>query len=134
MQSARVGLGVEWLCDDRIVAVGGKVNSEQRTATVEMLERPWGKEEPANSGWRYVAPMNHARWLHAVAFFIGKIIAAGGDKRESVECFTLPNAELFKAKILERVKNNYVKRCNFTLYTSLVSNSFPNSETPVFSD
>ncbi len=36
----------------------------------------------------------HTRWIHAVAFFNGRIIAAGGHERESVECFTLPNAEL----------------------------------------
>ncbi len=40
---------------------------------------------------------------------------------------------LFKVTILDRVKSNYVYSCNCTLYKRLVSNSFPNSETPVFS-
>ncbi len=87
-------MAVEWLPDGRIVAVGGEDNNDQPLATVEMLECPWSTEEPANGGWRYVAPMNHTRWIHAVAFFNGRIIAAGGHERESVECFTLPNAEL----------------------------------------
>ncbi len=94
MQIARFGLDVEWLPDGQIVAVGGKDNNVQPLATVEMLECPWSREEPANGGWRNVAPMNHTRWIHAVAFFNGRIIAAGGYERESVEYFTLPNAEL----------------------------------------
>ncbi len=81
MQLARTGLDVEWLTDGRIFLVGGKDNSRLPTATVEMLECSWGTEEPANGGWRYVAPMNHARWLHAVAFFKGEIIAVGGHER-----------------------------------------------------
>ncbi len=87
-------MDVEWLSDGRIVAVGGMLNSKQTTATVEMLECSWSTEEHVKGGWRYLAPMNHARWLHAVAFFKGKIIAAGGHEVESIECFTPPNAEL----------------------------------------
>ncbi len=93
LQSARVCLGVEWLSDGHVFAVGGKDSTNQPTATVEMLECSWDTEEPANGGWRYVAPMNHARWLHAVAFIKGKIIAAGGDERDSIECFTLPTVD-----------------------------------------
>ncbi len=87
-------MDVEWLPDGRVMSVGGVDNNDQPLATVEMLECPWSTEEPANGGWRYVASMNHTRQLHAVAFFNGRIIAAGGKERESVECFTLPNAEL----------------------------------------
>ncbi len=94
MQSAKAGLAVEWLPDDRIIAVGGLDNNDQPTATVEMLECSWSAEEPANGGWRYVAPMNDTRCTHAVAFTRGKIIAAGGNARESIECFTLPTTEL----------------------------------------
>ncbi len=73
--------------------MGGWDSSLHPTATVEMLECSWDTEESANGGWRYVAPMNHARCGHAVAFSLGKIIAAGGNERESIECFTLPNAD-----------------------------------------
>ncbi len=58
-----------------------------------MLECSWDSEESATGGWRYVAPMNHTRSGHAVAFICGKIIAAGGHERESIECFTLPNVD-----------------------------------------
>ncbi len=88
MQSAKAGVAVEWLPDDRIVAVGGWENNNQPTATVEMLECSWSTEEPANGGWRFVAPMNDTRCAHAVAFTGGKIIAAGGNERESIECYT----------------------------------------------
>ncbi len=87
-------LGVEWLPDGHIFAVGGLDSSDYPTATVEMLQCSWDTEESANGGWRYVAPMNHTRHLHAVAFIHGKIIAAGGEERESIECFTLPNVDL----------------------------------------
>ncbi len=63
------------------------------TATLEMLECSWDSEESANGGWRYVAPMNHTRREHAIAFIHGKIIAAGGRERESIECFTLPSVD-----------------------------------------
>ncbi len=85
---------MEWLPDGRIFAIGGMGRDKQPTATVEMLECPWSTEEPANGGWRYVAPMNDTRMVHAVAYISGKIIAAGGDERESIECFTPPNKEL----------------------------------------
>ncbi len=94
MQSAKAGLAVEWLPDDQIIAVGGWDNDEKPTATVEMLECSCSTEAPANGGWRYVAPMNDTRCAHAVAFTGGKIIAAGGNERESIEYFTLPTAEL----------------------------------------
>ncbi len=94
MQSAKTGLAVEWLPDDQIIAVGGWDSNYQTTATVEVLQCSWSTEEPANGGWRYVAPMNYTRGGHAVAFTRGKIIAAGGKERESVEYFTLPTAEL----------------------------------------
>ncbi len=94
MEFARAGVAVEWLPDGRVVAVGGMDDNEQPTATVEMLECSWSTEEPANGGWRILASMNHTRVLHAVAYIRGKIIAAGGHKRESIECFTPPNEEL----------------------------------------
>ncbi len=93
LQSARYFLDVEWLSGGKVFAVGGVDNDEQPMATVEMLECSWDTEESANGGWRYLAPINHTRWLHAVAFIRGKIIAAGGKKRESKECFTLPNVD-----------------------------------------
>ncbi len=93
LQSAIEGLAVEWLSSGHVVAVGGKDSSGNSTASVQMLQCSWDTEESANGGWRYVAPMNHTRHLHAVAFVHGKIIAAGGSKRDSIECFTLPNVD-----------------------------------------
>ncbi len=86
-------MSVEWLSDGHIFAMGGNDRSLEPTATVEMLQCSWNTEDSANGGWRYVAPMNHSRSGHAVAFIRGKIIAAGGDERESIECFTLPNVD-----------------------------------------
>ncbi len=86
-------MGVEWLPDGHIFAVGGLDSSRNSMATVEILQCSWDTEESANGGWRYVAPMNHTRHWHAVAFIHGKIIAVGGDERKSIECFTLPNVE-----------------------------------------
>ncbi len=94
MQSARACVAVEWLPDGRIIAVGGHESGVNPVANVEMLECPWSTEEPANGEWQYVAPMNHTRTFHAVTFFSGKVIAAGGNERESVEYFTLPTVEL----------------------------------------
>ncbi len=86
-------MAVDWLTDGHIFAVGGKDSSREPTATVEVLQCSWDTEESANGWWRYVAPMNHTRHFHAVAFIHGKIIVAGGDERESIECFTLPNVD-----------------------------------------
>ncbi len=74
--------------------MGGLDDSNSALTTVEMLQCCWGTEEPVNSEWRYVAPMHHARDAHGLVYFEGKLIAAGGDGRDSVECFTLPTAEL----------------------------------------
>ncbi len=59
-----------------------------------MLQYPWDTEEPVSCEWRYVAPMHHARAGLGLIYFKGKLIAAGGDGRDSVECFSLPNDEL----------------------------------------
>ncbi len=93
MQSARSCLAVEWLSGGHVCAVGGLDSRMQPVATVEMLDCSWDTEESANGGWRYIAPMNHTRNGHAVAFIRGTVIAAGGNQRESVECFTLPNVD-----------------------------------------
>ncbi len=74
--------------------LGGWDSSRSPLASVEMLQCPWDTEEPVNAEWHFVAPMHHARWAHAVAYFEGKLIAAGGHERKSVECFTLPTGEL----------------------------------------
>ncbi len=85
-----MAFAVEWLPDGRLFAVAGVDSPHSPLATVEMLQCPWDTEDPGNSEWRYVAPMHHARSGHAVAYFVGKLIAAGGYKQDSVECFTLP--------------------------------------------
>ncbi len=94
LNKGRWSLALEWLPDGMLFAVGGNDGQNSALTTVEMLRCCWDTEEPVNSEWRYVAPMHHARAGHAVAYFGGKVIAAGGHERESVECFTLPTAEL----------------------------------------
>ncbi len=94
LNQGRAELALEWVPDGRLFAVGGKDGPASPMTTVEMLQCPWDTEEPLNSEWRYVAPMHHARWAHAVVFFEGKLITAGGYEQDSVECFTLPTGEL----------------------------------------
>ncbi len=74
--------------------MGGMDGRNSALSIVEMLQCPWDTEETVNSEWHYVAPMHHARWAHAVVYFEGKLIAAGGHERESVKCFSLPTDEL----------------------------------------
>ncbi len=74
--------------------MGGADSQLRPLAAVEMLECPWNTQETVNSKWQYVAPLHQARFGHGVAYFKGKIIAAGGFEQESVECFTLPTCEL----------------------------------------
>ncbi len=73
--------------------MGGRDGPKSPLTTVEMLQCPWNTEETVNSEWRYVAPMHHARDAHGVVYFKGKLIAAGGVGRDSVEYFTLPTDE-----------------------------------------
>ncbi len=94
LNEGRAILAIEWVPNGHLFAVGGADSQLRPLATVEMLECPWNTEETVNSKWQYVAPMNQARYAHGVAYFKGKIIAAGGFEQESVECFTLPTCEL----------------------------------------
>ncbi len=94
LNKGRAALGLEWIPDGRLFAVGGADYPNSRLATVEMLECPWSTAKSVNSKWQYVAPMQQARQELALAYFKGKIIAAGGDESDSVECFTLPTSEL----------------------------------------
>ncbi len=94
LNTGRAAFALEWVPDGRLFAVAGRDGPTSRLATVEMLECPWDTEEPISSKWRYVAPMHHARFGHAAAYFEGKLIAAGGYEQVSVECFTLPTDEL----------------------------------------
>ncbi len=87
-------MALAWLPDGRIFAVGGEDGPKSALTTVEMLQAPWDREGPGNSQWRYAAPMHHARTALAVVYFEGKLIAAGGVGRDSVECFTLPTNEV----------------------------------------
>ncbi len=93
LNETRAALALEWIPDGRLLAMGGVDDQVRPLATVEMLECPWSIEEPVNTKWQYVAPMQHARSGLAVAYVMGKIVAAGGDKSDSVECFTLPTSE-----------------------------------------
>ncbi len=94
MNEGRATLALEWVPDGHLFAVGGADSHLRPLATVEMLECPWNTDKTVNSKWQYVAPMNQARLGHSVAYFKGKLIAAGGFEQESVECFTLPTCEL----------------------------------------
>ncbi len=77
-----------------LFAAGGLDDMKSALTSVEMLQCPWDTEEPGNPQWQFVAPMHHARFGHALAYFGGKLIAAGGKVQDSVECFTLPTGEL----------------------------------------
>ncbi len=92
MNSARAWLGLEWIPDGRLFAVGGVDEDKQNQRTVEMLECSWSGETPPRSPWRYVAPMFESRVGHGVGYFGGKLFAAGGDSSDTVEYFTLPSA------------------------------------------
>ncbi len=94
LKTGRVAFALEWVPDGRLFAVGGQDSPNSPLTTVEMLYCPWDTEDPGNSEWRYVAPMHHARVAHALAYFRGKLIAAGGKEQDSVECFTLPTGEI----------------------------------------
>ncbi len=94
LNEGRSFFALAWVPDGRLFAVGGGNDTDGPLATVEMLECPRSTEEIVNSKWQYVSPMNQGRYAHAVAYFKSKIIAAGGDERESVECFSLPTSEL----------------------------------------
>ncbi len=106
MRSCRASLGLCWLPDGRIFAVGGLAVDGHATASVEMLQCSWSVEESAKSGWKYVAPMLEKRSKHGVAYIGGKLIAAGGEKKnedlqildfkealQSVECYSLPSSQ-----------------------------------------
>ncbi len=89
-----MAFALEWVPVGWLFAVGGKDNPTSRLATVEMMQCSWDTVEIVDCEWRYVAPMHHARFGHAAAYFEGKLIAAGGYEQDSVECFTLPTDEL----------------------------------------
>ncbi len=93
MNSPRAWLGLEWVPDGRLFAVGGFGGEHHATQTVEMLECSWTSDAPCRASWRYVAPMLEARAGHGVGYFGGKLFAAGGKDVDTVECFTLPSAD-----------------------------------------
>ncbi len=91
MNTLRTSLGLEWVPDGRLFAVGGFGGEKLlHTRTVEMLECSWTNEAPCRADWRYVAPMLEARVAHGVGYFAGKLFAAGGINIRTVEVFTLP--------------------------------------------
>ncbi len=92
MNIPRAWLGLEWVPDGRLFAVGGFGGEHQTTQTVEMLECSWTSDTPCRNTWRYVAPMLEARVAHGVGYFGGKLFAAGGRDSDTVEFFTLPSA------------------------------------------
>ncbi len=98
MNSPRAWLGLEWVSDGRLYAVGGFDGDQQPTKTVEMLECSWTTETPSRSTWCYVAPKLEPRAKHGVGFFSGKLFAAGGEGSDTVEYFTLPSADKQKGE------------------------------------
>ncbi len=93
MNSPRAWLGLEWVPDGRLIAVGGYDGDRQPTKSVEMLECSWTNETPSRSTWREVTSMLEPRAKHGVGFFAGKLFAAGGERNDTVEYFTLPSAD-----------------------------------------
>ncbi len=91
MTTARASCAIAWIPDGRLFAVGGRVEREQPTATVEMLDCPWETEEPAQTKWRSVASLNHPRKRFGLAYVAGILVAAGGQNTTSIECFNLPS-------------------------------------------
>ncbi len=92
MKTTRCLFGLEWVPDGRLFAVGGIGGDRAPTATVEMLECSWvAREGPVSTSWRYVAPLLAPRANHGVCYFAGKLLAVGGKKDATVECFTLPS-------------------------------------------
>ncbi len=98
MRTPRVALTVTWLPDGRIFAVGGGADLQDPTRTVEMLHMSWDSDEPADSEWLPLEPLLEPRLHHGAAFISGKLIVAGGDGSDSVECFTPPCAEYLKGQ------------------------------------
>ncbi len=91
MNTPRYLFGLEWVPDGRLFAVGGAGGDRKPTATVEMLECScMAGEGKGASKWRYVAPLLAPRAKHGVCYFAGKLLAVGGKRHATVECFTLP--------------------------------------------
>ncbi len=93
MNSPRAWLGLEWVPDGRLFAVGGIDGKLLPTRSVEMLQYSRTSESPCGTTWRYVARMLESRVGHGVCYFAGKLLAAGGRYSDTVECFTLPSAD-----------------------------------------
>ncbi len=79
MNSPRALLGLAWVPDGRLFALGGFDVDRQPNRTVEMLECSWTSEAACRTKWSYVAPMLEARVGHGVCYFAGKLFAAGGN-------------------------------------------------------
>ncbi len=91
MNTPRYLFGLEWIPDGRLFAVGGNGADRKPTATVEMLECSFvASEGKAKSKWRFVAPLLAPRRVHGVCYCAGKLLAVGGKRDATVECFTLP--------------------------------------------
>ncbi len=89
LKTGRVAFALKRVRDGRLFVVGGQDGPNSPLTSVETLQCPWDTEDPGNSEWQFVAPMHHARVAHALAYFVGKLIAAGGKEQDSVERFTL---------------------------------------------
>ncbi len=94
MTTARENFPLVWSPDGRLFAVGGSIDKQAPTASVEMLYCPWDTEGEAGGAWKRVASMCRSRQLHGACFFEEKLFAAGGIYEESVECFVLPSVDL----------------------------------------
>ncbi len=91
MNAARTWAAISWLPDGRLFVVGGLDDDRQPLATVEMLQCSWDTEVTPQGNWQRMAPLNHARAAHGLAFISGRLVAAGGKRVESVEYFKLPS-------------------------------------------
>ncbi len=93
MNAARTWTAVSWVPDGRLFAVGGLGDDREPIASVEMLQCAWDTEVTPLCKWQPVAPLNHPRALHGLAFIFGRIVAAGWKNTETIEYFKLPCEE-----------------------------------------
>ncbi len=94
MNAARTWTAVSWVPDGRLFAVGGLDDGREPIASVEMLQCSWDTEVTTRCHWQPVAPLNHPRAAHGLAFISGKLIAAGWKSTNAVEYFNLPCEEV----------------------------------------
>ncbi len=101
MNAARTWTAVSWVPDGRLFAVGGLGDDREPIASVEMLQCSWDTEVITRCNWQAVAPLNHPRAAHGLAFIYGRLVAAGGKRTSTIEYFKLPCEEYPQGQWIE---------------------------------